>query len=139
MLLVCLILLSSGIVSAQQQSRISKGSKVFVTTSAKNENAIKAVQEVNSILNEWGYWKVVDRKEEAEFMLDVEVTATKGITITSWGGTSYLLVARILDKKKDVLWESNGYKSSPNGTNGFNAGKSVAKKLLRDLKKYTSD
>jgi len=91
------------------------------------------------MLNEWGYRKVVDKEAEAELTLDVEVTVAKGITITSWGGTSYLLAAGLLDKKNEVLWESNGYRASPNGTNGFNAGKAVAKKLLRDLKKLAAN
>lgn len=95
--LICILLFSFS-ASAQQIPQINKGNKIKVTSSSKNENAVKTVH-----------------------------------------GTSYLLVARLLDKNKEVLWESNGYKSSPNGTNGFNAGKAVAKKLLRDLKKLAGD
>src|SRR5690606_39695554 len=54
---------------------------------------------------------------------------------TSWGGTSYTLVAKLTNKSDEVLWESNTYKSSPNGTNGFNSGRAVVKKLMRDLNK----
>jgi len=124
-----------GAVSAQESSLTAKGNTVFVENKSKNENAIATRQELVLRLNEWGYWKVTDNETSADFKLRMEATASKGITLTSWGGTSYVMVAKLTDKKGEVFWESNAYKSSPNGTNGFNSSRAVVKKLLRDLKK----
>lgn len=138
--LMCFFLLIGFVsVSAQQSSTTTKGNKVFVESESKNDNAIKTKNELVSRLNEWGYWKVVDKQADADFKLNIETTASKGITATSWGGTSYMLVAKVIDKKGEVVWESNAYKSSPNGTNGFNSSKAVVKKLMRDLNKRFGD
>src|SRR5690606_8309953 len=120
-------------VSAQETFFLAKGNKVFVENKSKNENAIKTQAELVSRLKEWAFWNVVDHEADADFKLNMETTASKGITATSWGGTSYMLVAKIIDKKNEVVWESNAYKSSPNGTNGFNSSRAVVKKLIRDL------
>ena len=122
-------------VSAQENSLLAKGNKVFVENKSKNENAIKTQEELISRLEEWGYWNVVDREADADFKLNMETTASKGMTAFSWGGTSYVLIAKLIDKSDEVIWESNAYKSSPNGTNGFNSSKAVVKKLMRDLNK----
>lgn len=121
--------------NAQEKHSFAKDSKVFVESSSKNENVMKTNDELKSYLREWGYWGVVDSENESDFTLETEVTASKGITAVSWGGTSYVLIAKLVDKSGEVVWESNAYKSSPNGTNGFNSGKAVVKKLMRDLKK----
>jgi len=121
--------------SAQENTLFAKGNKVFVENKSKNENAIKTKEELVSRLKEWAYWNVVDREADADFKLQMETTASKGITATSWGGTSYTLVAKLTNKTDEVLWESNTYKSSPNGTNGFNSSRAVVKKLMRDLNK----
>lgn len=131
---ICFFLLIEG-GFAQDLAAVSKDSKVFVENDSKNENAVKTIEELLGRLNEWGYWKMVNDPEDADFKLKVNISASKGITATSWGGTSYELVGKLIDKKGAVIWESNTYKASPNGTNGFNAGKAVVKKLMRDLKK----
>lgn len=118
-----------------QETLMSKGNKVFIENKSKNENALKAQQELEKRLKEWAYWNVVDQEAAADFKINMETSASKGITATSWGGTSFALIARIKDKKDQVIWESDTYKSSPNGTNGFNSGAAVVKKLIRDLKK----
>lgn len=130
----CIGLFLAGYVSAQEQKFLA-GSKVFVENTSKNENAIKTTEELIQRLSEWGYWQVVPTAEAADFKINLDVTASKGITLTSWGGTSYVMTAKLTDKAGEVLWESNAYKSSPNGTNGFNSGRAVVKKLMRDLKK----
>lgn len=133
---VCLFLLCLvKQVFAQQAGILAKGNKVFVENKSKNENAIKTAEELKERLQEWAYWEVVSQKADADLVIDMEVTASKGMTLTSWGGTSYVLIAKLQDKEGAVLWESNAYKSSPNGTNGFNSGRAVVKKLMRDLKK----
>jgi hypothetical protein len=137
--LISMFLLSFAMVSAQVKPQMAKGSKIFVTTSSKNENAVNTVQHATNLLTEWNYWNIVEAEKDADLTLNLGVTASKGITLTSWGGTSYQMVGTILGKNKEVIWESNGYKASPNGTNGFNAGKSVAKKLVRDLKKLVGE
>lgn len=131
---ICFLLLIEG-GFAQDSTAFAKDRKVFVENSSKNENAVKTTDELLNRLNEWAYWKVVDNPENADFKLNVDISASKGITATSWGGTSYELTAKLIDKEDKITWESNTYKASPNGTNGFNAGKAVVKKLMRDLKK----
>ena len=137
--LICMFLFSFSMAKAQENLNVPQGSKIYVTTSSKNENAVNSVQHAIALLKDWAYWTIVESEKDAELTLNLGITASKGITLTSWGGTSYQLVGTILDKNKEVLWESNGYKASPNGTNGFNAGKSVAKKLVRDLKKLSEE
>src|SRR5690606_31033595 len=122
-------------VSAQEEALFAKGNKVFVESKSKNENAIKTQEELVTKLKDWAYWNVVDKETDADFKLCMETSASKGITATSWGGTSYVLVAKLMDKNDKVIWESNAYKSSPNGTNGFNSSRAVVKKLMRDLNK----
>lgn len=122
-------------VQAQERDVFEKGNKVFLESSSKNENAIATNEELLKYLQEWGYWTVTDNKTESDFTLITDVTASKGITAVSWGGTSYSLIAKLVDENGEVLWESNAYKSSPNGTNGFNSSRAVVKKLMKDLKK----
>lgn len=109
--------------------------KLFIEVDSKNEQVLKTAEELANRLAEWNYWTLVSTSDKADLLLKMNVEASKGITATSWGGTSYALTAKIVDKKGEVLWESTTYKASPNGTNGFNAGKAVVKKLMRDLKK----
>lgn len=131
---ICFLLLIEG-GFAQDLTTFAKDSKVFVENSSKNENAAKTTGELVNRLNEWAYWNVVDSPEDADFKINVDISVSKGITATSWGGTSYELTAKLIDGKDKIIWESNTYKASPNGTNGFNAGKAVVKKLMRDLRK----
>jgi len=133
--IICFFLILFFTSAFAQESFLSKGNKVFVENKSKNENAIKAQQELEKRLKEWDYWNVVSRESDANFKIHIETSASKGITATSWGGTSFTLAAKIKDKKGEVLWESDTYKSSPNGTNGFNSGAAVVKKLIRELKK----
>ena len=112
-----------------------KGSKIYIENPSKNDNAIKITEELKAKIGEWAYWSVVNTEAQADFKINLTSNTSNGITLTSWGGTSYQLIAKIIDKKGNTTWESNTYKSSPNGTNGFNSGTAVVKKLMRDLKK----
>ena len=132
--LICLCLFFSMAYGMAQQAALQAGNKVFVENSSKNENAINTAQQLQTQLKEWGYWQLVGKKEDADFRINLDITASKGITLTSWGGTSYVLVAKLVDPTGEVIWESNAYKSSPNGTNGFNSSKAVVNKLMRELK-----
>ncbi len=136
--LTCLLVLAFFGASAQTAG-FQKGSKVYVENVSKNEDALKTVDELTSDLKEWGYWKVVDKAAEADFKFLAETSVSKGIRATSWGGKSYSLVGKLAGKNNEVIWESNAYTSSPNGTNGFNSSKAVVKKLMRDLKKKFND
>lgn len=129
----CLLLSQAGFSQSQQADQ--KGAQVFVEGVSKNEDAMKTVDRLIDELNGWSYWAVASNKEEADFTLKADIVASKGITATSWGGTSYALVAQLIDKQGEVFWESAQFKASPNGTNGFNAGNAVVKKLMRALKK----
>ena len=131
--------LAIGMAGAQDLSIASKGKKVYVENTSKNDNAVKTAGELKERLGEWSYWTVVSSPAEADFVLAAETEISKGITATSWGGKSYILTGKIKDKKGEVVWESDSYKSSPNGTNGFNSSTAVVKKMMRDLKKKFKD
>ncbi|RYY57476.1 MAG: hypothetical protein EOO09_02590 [Chitinophagaceae bacterium] len=132
-------LFATGTASAQELAIASKGNKVYIENTSKNDNAVKTADELKERVGEWNYWTVVNSPAEADFVLAAETEVSKGITATSWGGKSYVLTGKIKDKKGEVVWESNSYKSSPNGTNGFNSSKAVVKKMIRDLKKKFKD
>ena len=74
-------------------------------------------------------------KQQADFIIKLTIESSKGITATSWGGTSVATSARLYDKNNKELWESDTYRVSPNGTNGFNAKKASARKLVKAFKK----
>ncbi|MBD1423430.1 hypothetical protein [Sphingobacterium chuzhouense] len=122
-------------ISQELATVTKKDSKVYVVGVSKNEDAINAADKLVDDLKDWSYWEVKSTKDEADFVLKVDIKTSKGVTLTSWGGTSYSLIAQITDKSGDVLWESSQYKASPNGTNGFNAANAVVKKFVRALKK----
>ncbi len=122
-------------ISQELATVTKKDSKVYVVGVSKNEDAIKAADKLVDDLKDWSYWEVKSTKDEADFVLKVDIKTSKGVTLTSWGGTSYSLIAQITDKSGGVLWESSQYKASPNGTNGFNAANAVVKKFVRALKK----
>lgn len=135
--ILIVFLLSLPYVGISQKSSIEpqKGSKVYVAGESKNEDAIAATNKLIDELKDWAYWEIKSTKDDADFVLKADIKTSEGITLTSWGGTSYTLRAQITDKGGEVLWESSQYKASPNGTNGFNAGNSVVKKFIRALKK----
>src|SRR5690606_28640021 len=91
--IICLSFLFISVGVLAQESLMAKSNKVFIENTSKNEKAIKMSQELENRLKEWAYWSVVDNKEDADFVINVEPTASKGITATSWGGTSYSLAA----------------------------------------------
>lgn len=128
-------LLIAGVLFAQGNEVQEQKENLFIEVNSKNEQVLKTADELSERLKEWNYWHLVSAPEQSDLQMRVHIEASKGITATSWGGTSYALSAKIIDQKGEVLWESTTYKASPNGTNGFNAGKAVLKKLMRDLKK----
>ncbi|RZF58066.1 hypothetical protein [Sphingobacterium corticibacterium] len=134
-LVIILLILPHIGVSQSSLTTPKKGSKIYVAGVSKNEDAIQATDKLIGDLKDWSYWELKSIKDEADFILEVDIKTSKGVTLTSWGGTSYRLVAQIMDKGGDVLWESSEYKASPNGTNGFNAANAVVKKFMRALKK----
>lgn len=135
-LILCLLGILISVAGFSQKNELTqKGNKVYVEGVSKNENSMEAVKALRQELNEWGYWQVVNEKSNSNFTLKVDVKTSEGITLTSWGGTSYTMVGQIVDKNDSVTWESSQYKSSPNGTNGFNSGRAVVNKFVKALKK----
>ncbi|TYR35925.1 hypothetical protein FXV77_10780 [Sphingobacterium phlebotomi] len=134
-LVIILLILPYIGVSQSALTTPEKSSKIYVAGVSKNEDAINAVDKLVDDLKDWSYWEVKSAKDEADFILKIDIETSKGVTLTSWGGTSYSLIAQIIDKSGDILWESSQYKASPNGTNGFNAANAVVKKFMRALKK----
>ncbi|GAB3334379.1 hypothetical protein GCM10027299_42550 [Larkinella ripae] len=124
---------------AQTDGQFKKGNTVYIESTTKNESSQETVNAFAENLKEQGYWQVASDKQAADFVIKLSVEASKGITATSWGGTSVACSAQVCDKSGSVLWESDTYKASPNGTNGFNAKKAAARKLAKAIeKKYQS-
>ena len=130
-----LLSLIIGFSYAQSSDVLKQGSQVYVESNSANDHAMKLKDELVTRLDEWGYWKIADNKKDADFVMEVETEASKGITMTSWGGTSVVAKVRLKSKTGETIWESDDFKSSPNGSNGFNSTNAVSKKILRALKR----
>ena len=118
---------------AQDQS-LKKGSAVYIEAN-KSDVGQSAAQELAGSLKEWGYWKVAGSKSSADFVLKLDSKVSGGVTWTSWGGKSVALSASLLDKGGEQLWQSEYYKASPNGANGYNSQSASVRKLTKALKK----
>ena len=133
---ICLFILMSAycIVTFAQDQVLKKGNSVYVET-AKSDVGSSAGQELKDALQSWGYWKVTSSKSSADFVLKLDTKISGGVTWTSWGGKSVALSASFLSKNNEELWQSEFYKSSPNGANGYNSQSAAVKKLMKALRK----
>lgn len=113
----------------------NKGEKVYVEAESTNQNVKEIIEDFKGRLTEWGYWTVTDKKANADFSIRITAETSRGVTATSWGGTSVAGSVELFDRKGKPIWLSDTYKSSPNGSNGFNSKKAVVKKLINALKK----
>lgn len=129
------LFLLPAIAFGQTGQAVKKGDVIYLQSDSKNENAAEVKTQLLAKLNEWGYFTITDNKEEAAYIMKLNVEASKGITATSFGGTSIACSVAIITKGGELIWESDTYKSSPNGSNGFNAKKTAANKLARGLEK----
>lgn len=132
--LLHLILLMSVSVIIAQNNEGQKGSRVYILQS-KKKGAAEVVNDFKEALRSWGYWKVVNTEKDADILIDVNVDTHRGVTWTSWGGKSVSVSATVLSKKKETIWRSHTYKRSPNGSNGFNSGEAVVRKVIAEMKK----
>ncbi|GAB3988892.1 hypothetical protein GCM10028807_12540 [Spirosoma daeguense] len=133
--LTLLLFLISSTAFAQSDELFKKGNSVYVESTSKNENVQETEKAFTQSLRELGYWNVVSDKKQANYSIKLDVEASKGITAFSWGGTSIGCSAKIYDKSDAVVWESDTYKVSPNGTNGFDAKKAAARKLAKAIER----
>lgn len=137
--IITLLLFTASYFSYSQSADvIKKGNAVYVESNSSNDHTKQLKEELVNRLGEWDYWKITDDKKNADFVMEVEAEASKGITLTSWGGTSMIAKVKLNSKSGETIWESDGFKSSPNGSNGFNSTNSVSKKIIRALKKKFS-
>ena len=123
----------AGVTLAQDQL-LKKGNTVYVEAS-KSDVGNSAGQELRDALQSWGYWKVAGSKSNADFVLKLNTKVSGGVTWTSWGGKSVALSASLLSKNNEEIWQSEYYKASPNGVNGYNSQSAAVKKLMKGLKK----
>lgn len=132
---ISFLLLVSSLALAQSEEPLKKGNTVYVESLSKNENSQETLKAFVDQLQEWGYWKVAANKSSADFIIKLNLEASRGIRVTSWGGTSMACSARFYDKSDALLWETDTYRASPNGTNGFNAKRAAARKLVNAIEK----
>jgi len=128
-----LTMLCSTIVFAQEQV-FKKGNTVYVEAN-KTDVGKSAAQELKTALQEWDYWKVASSRGEADFVLKLDTKISGGVTWTSWGGKSVALSASLMTKGNDEIWQSEFYKASPNGMNGFDSQSAAVKKLVKGLRR----
>jgi hypothetical protein len=135
-LLFALILtLTTHYVLAQNNEGLAKGKNVYVQQTSANDEVKNYNEQIIKEMKDWGYWNVIDKKENADIIFDMKADSHKGITMTSWGGQTVAVSVALLNKAGEKLWQSETYEASPNGLNGFNGGKSAVRKLIKGLKK----
>jgi len=118
------MLFMNGVASAQQQTdlKVLPGSAVFVRAFDKGEYL-----HVAKLLNYWNFWKVVDNKEAADFIIDVK-------TCPGWNYKAYAVIENA--RTGETVFKSRGVNTLWTiGT--FNMKKDamrklVAKRLRRD-------
>ena len=131
---VALIFLFWSSAAYAQHESLPKGGSVFVQA-PKSDIGASAARELSSELENWGYWKLASSKSSAEFVLKLDTKISGGVTWTSWGGKSVALSASFYSKDDNQIWQSEYYKASPNGVNGYNSQSAAVKKLVKGLKK----
>lgn len=131
-MLVLLIAVSTW--ASGQDQALQKGNAVYIEAN-KSDVGQSAAQELASALKEWGYWNVAGSKSSADFIIKLDSKVSGGVTWTSWGGKSVALSASMVSKKGDQLWQSEYYKASPNGANGYNSQSASVKKLTKAIRR----
>lgn len=131
-MLISLMTIST-IVFAQDQA-LKKGNAVYIEAN-KSDVGQSAAKELAAALKEWGYWNVTGSRSGADFVIKLDSKVSGGVTWTSWGGKSVALSASIESKKGEQLWQSEYYKASPNGANGYNSQSASVRKLTKAIRK----
>lgn len=131
-MLISLMTIST-IAFAQDQA-LRKGNAVYIEAN-KSDVGQSAAKELAAALKEWGYWNVAGSRSGADFLIKLDSKVSGGVTWTSWGGKSVALSASMENKKGEQLWQSEYYKASPNGANGYNSQSASVKKLTKAIRK----
>ena len=131
--MLALLIAVSTWASGQDQA-LQKGNAVYIEAN-KRDVGQSAAQELAGALKEWGYWNVAGSKSSADFIIKLDSKVSGGVTWTSWGGKSVALSASMVNKKGDQLWQSEYYKASPNGANGYNSQSASVKKLTKAIRR----
>lgn len=76
----------------------------------------------------WNYWEIVDKRDEAEFILQLK-TIKKGAGGFSWA-PRIKVQAFIRMPNNQLLWTSDDYQGNSNAFSGFSAKKDVINKLI---------
>ncbi|HEY0272825.1 MAG TPA: hypothetical protein VGC22_06540 [Chitinophaga sp.] len=113
----------------------AKGKRLYVHLMNTQEHASDVKQHLVAGLQEWGYWKLVDSRKEADVILNLNVQSHRGVTAWSWGGVTVRASATLEDMQGQTIWQSREYKANPNGTNGFNTARATANKIINEMKK----
>lgn len=132
-ILLLLLMLLSGLTYAQSDA--SRDRKVFVVSAGKGEHAADVNDEMVKQLKDWGYWKVTEKKSDADLLLYVNIQTHRGMTAWSWGGVTVRASASLQNKAGEELWTSKEYKTNPNGTNGFNTARATVGKIVKEMQK----
>ncbi|HUR30822.1 MAG TPA: hypothetical protein VMZ69_05285 [Saprospiraceae bacterium] len=116
----------SVLVSSSLEVLSKKGTTVYLNgKSAEIKKLQKAAEDEFSA---WGYWSIVDKPEEAKYILEVIGTRT-GMDVFSYA--SVRVQGIIHDQSGRILWTSASYKGESNGLTGFNPLSDALGKLIR--------
>jgi hypothetical protein len=121
--------------SASAQESSLEGKKIWLLVESKEEGSDKVKADLETRLEEWGYWELVSAKEDADLLLELNLDTYSGATAWSWGGLTVKASVELKDTSGEKIWGSKEYKASPNGTNGFNASRKTTGKIVGEMKK----
>ena len=118
-----------------QHALTEQGKSIYISAANRQESAAAVKEEMVRQLEEWGYWKVVRSRKEADLVLNLNVQTHRGMTAWSWGGVTVRASASLEDPAGEILWQSREYKANPNGTNSFNTAQATVKKIVSEMQK----
>jgi len=120
----------SQVLTKEMSALIAKGNKVFLDFDKESVAGVYLVQE----FTKWGYWKVVEDVEDAQFILTITILISR--RGDDFGGaTSSYAEFKTLDDK--VFHKSPTYKGAASVLSNWNSYKASAMVIMRKYFKKT--
>lgn len=136
LLVLTIILLIPIVLLAQDGPGVPKGSRVFLRNASRNQHSLHTSGVLSDSLTAWGYWQLVKDSTDADFVMEIYADVAKGGKTPPWGSTAMSVAVVLTDKQGKEYWESDTFNASPTPSNGFNAGRGVVRKVIRNLRKH---
>ncbi|HTA62368.1 MAG TPA: hypothetical protein VK835_07930 [Bacteroidia bacterium] len=121
-LLIILLVKLEGFSQDQSFKELTKrDNKVFIEI--PNDASRAGERYFNTYLSEWGYWRIVSTKQEADFIIT--------LNIIKKGMGSKRVYATLLTKDSKEFLKSKNYKAHTSAFNGYNAYWASSKKIVK--------